>query len=170
MLHSLLTSLLNINSALSPHLAGQLHDLSTWLANSNFDGSKMFSLFHFLIFSLVNCGSSKNALANMNPSPRLRRRDSHFTTTVRPTTLPATVLVNCGFVFGSQRAKYICGRNLTTTVPATAHPGLTPQLAPPQLARSSCVRCNPLELAHRISRERRERPQVRYLITRSFSE
>ena len=44
-------------------------------------------------------------------------------------------------------------------------PGLTPQLA-----RSSCVRCNPLELAHRISRERRERPQVRYLITRSFSE
>ena len=91
------------------HLAGQLHDLSTWLANSNLDGSKMFSLFHFLIFSLVNCGSSKNALANMNPSPRLRRRDSHFTTTVRPTTLPATVLVNCGFVFGSQRAKYICG-------------------------------------------------------------
>ena len=101
----------------------------------------------------------------MNPSPRLRRRDSHFTTTVGPTTLPATVLVNCGFVFGSQRAKYICGRNLTTTVPATAHPGLTPQLV-----RSSCVRCNPLELAHRISRERRERPQVRYLITRSFSE
>ena len=32
------------------HLAGQLHDLSTWLANSNLDGSKMFSLFHFLIF------------------------------------------------------------------------------------------------------------------------
>ena len=166
MRHSLLTSLLNINSALSPHLAGQLHDLSTWLANSNFAGSKMFSLFHFLIFSLVNCGSSKNALANMNPSPRLRRRDSHFTTTVGPTTLPATVLVNCGFVFGSQRAKYICGRKLTyNDGTRDGTHGLTPQLA-----RSSCVRCNPLELAHRISRERRERPQVRYLITRSFSE
>ena len=71
MLHSLLTSLLNINSALSPHLAGQLQNLSTWLANSNFDGSKMFSLFHFLIFftgqlrQFEECSSQYEPLATI---------------------------------------------------------------------------------------------------------
>ena len=53
------------------HLAGQLHDLSTWLANSNFDGSKMFSLFHFLIFftgqlrQFEECSSQYEPLATI---------------------------------------------------------------------------------------------------------